>query len=389
VKRRGELGVGVRRAAFCLLPWIATSCETAPTIEPIVMVAVVQADADAARRVRDEALERGVDVPRARLDEALAAARRARSGAPADFRIACMVQDLEFLADPRAAREQYAAATGTAQEKTLAARALLPERLSEARDLLLKACDQEPAFGWARYGLAWVENELGRSDQALVEAMTAVRLEPSLLEALRFYAELAGVTGAREQALWARRELVAATGGDLRERRRYADLLLESNSKREAAAAEVELRAILAEIGEPPPPAFRKMLSDVYVAIGSTYAQRYRYDEAIVTWRHALQLDFESLTALANIGGVELNRAGDTDGAVRRRHQESALAAYEEYLLRAQGLSTPLPSDEISYRYFTVPEHVLTLRKLLGLPAEEEETVEETDLGPRWPEAGR
>ena len=258
-----------------------------------------------------------------------------------------MVQDLEFLADPRAAREQYAAASGTAQEKTLAARAILPERLSEARDLLLKACDQEPAFGWARYGLAWVENELGRSDQALVEAMTAVRLEPSLLEALRFYAELAGVTGAREQALWARRELVAATGGDLRERRRYADLLLESNSKREAAAAEVELRAILAEIGEPPPPAFRKMLSDVYVAIGCTYAQRYRYDEAIAWWRHALTLDFESLTALANIGGVELNRAGDTDGAVRRRHQESALAAYEEYLMRAQGLSTPLPSDEI------------------------------------------
>src|SRR5262249_48154393 len=143
------------------------------------------------------------------------------------------------------------------------------------------------------------------------------------------------------------------------------------------------------QIGEPPPRAYRKMLSDVYVGIGTTYAKRYRYDEAIVFWRHALQLDFESLTALANIGGVEINRANDTEGEVRRRHQEAALAAYEEYLRRAQGLSTPLPSDEISYRYFSVPEHVLTLRKLLGLPPEEEEFVEETDLGPRWPEAGR
>ena len=389
MSRRGGAGAAARRVALGALPWLAAACESPPPIEPIVLVAGVQADWDAARRVRDDAVERGADVPRAQLDEALAAARRARDGAPADFRLACLVQDLEFLADARAAREQYATSTGSAREKTLAARALLPERASEARALLLKACDQDPSFGWARYGLAWVESELGRSDQALAEALAALQLEPSLLEALRFYADLAGATGRREQALWARRELVAATGGDLRERRLYAALLLESDAKRDAAAAEVELRAVALEIGEPPPRAFRRMLSDVYVGIGATYARRYRYDEAIVYWRHALQLDYESLTALANIGGVELNRANDTDGAVRRRHQEAALAAYEEYLRRAQGLSTPLPSDEISYRYFSVPEHVITLRKLLGLPAEEEEFVEETDVGPRWPEAGR
>ena len=215
-----------------------------------------------------------------------------------------------------------------------------------------------------------------------------MRLDPSLLEALRLYADLAGSTGARGEALWARHELVAATGGELRERRLYAELLLESNGKRDAAAAEVELRAMVEQIGEPPPPAFRKMLSDVYVAIGCTYAQRYRYDEAIAWWRHALTLDFESLTALANIGGVELNRAEHTEARCAGSTR-SALAAYEEYMLRAQGLTKPLPSDEISYRYFTVPEHVLTLRKLLGLPPEQEEVVEETDLGPRWPEAGR
>jgi len=378
-----------RRAALALLAFGAAACESPPPIEPIVMAASVQSDADAARRVRDDVLERGSEVARAQLDEALAAARRARDGAPDDFRIACLVQDLEFLADPRAARLQYAAATGSAREKTLAARALLPERMSEARDLLIKACDQDPAFGWSRYGLARVESDLGRNDQALAEALAAVRLEPSLLEALRLYADLAGSIGAREDALWARRELVAATGGDLRERFRYARLLLESNAKRDASAAEVELRAMVEQIGEPPPPAFRKVLSDVYVAIGCSYSQRYRYDEAIAWWRQALTLDFESLTALANIGGVELNRADDTDGAVRRRHQEAALAAYEEYMLRAQGLTTPLPSNEIRYRYFSVPEHVLTLRKLLGLPAEQEETVAETDLGPRWPEAGR
>lgn len=389
MSRRGEPGARVRGVALAVLPWLAAACESPPQIEPIVMAASVQADADAARRVRDDALERGNDVARAQLDEALAAARRARDGAPDDFRIACLVQDLEFLADARAAREQYAATKGSAREKTLAARALLPERSSEARLLLIQACDQDPTFGWSRYGLARVESDLGHNDQALAEALAAVRLDPSLLEALRLYADLAASTGARDAALWARQELVAATGGDLRERRLYAELLLESNGKRDAAAAEVELRAMVGQIGEPPPPAFRKMLSDVYVAIGCTYAQRYRYDEAIAWWRHALTLDFESLTALANIGGVELNRAEHTDGEVRRLHQESALAAYEEYMLRAQGLTKPLPSDEISYRYFTVPEHVLTLRKLLGLPVEQEESVEETDLGPRWPEAGR
>lgn len=389
MSRRGEPGARVRVVALAVVPWLAAACESLPRIEPIVMAASVQSDVDAARRVRDDALERGSDVARAQLDEALAAARRARDGAPADFRIACLVQDLEFLIDPRAAREQYAAATGSAREKTLAARALLPERASEARDLLLKACDQDPEFGWSRYGLARVESDLGRNEQALTEALVAMRLEPSLLEAVRLYADLAGSIGSREEALWAQRELVLATDGDLGEQRRYVNLLLESNAKRDASAAEVVSRAMLEQIGEPPPPAFRKMLSDVYVAIGTSYSRRYRREEAIVAWRHALELDYESLTALSNIGGVEFNRATETDGDERRRHQEAALAAYEEYLLRAQGLTTPLPSDQISYRYFSVPEHVLTLRKLLGMPPEQEEVVEETDLGPRWPEAGR
>jgi tetratricopeptide (TPR) repeat protein len=297
------------------------------------------------------------------------------------------VQDLEFDLDPRAARELYAAtgASATAREKTLAARALLPERLSDARDLLASACEQDPKFAWARYGLAFVDREFGRTDSALAGATEALRLDPTLLEALRLIAELAEEAGQRDEAVWARKELVSATGGDLEERRHYAQLLLESDAPRAASTAEKELRAIADAIGDPPPPNLRAELRDVYVDLGTAYALRERNPDALAAaircWRHALELDPECLTALSNIGLVEL--------FPKRQNDSAALAAFEEYLRRAQTLSTPLSEDQVYYRQFFVPNQVLQLRQRLGLSTEPVEPILEGDRGPTHPEAGR
>jgi tetratricopeptide (TPR) repeat protein len=370
-----------RRLVALAVAAAGSACHSQPSVRPIAIQSEALPDYTAARSLREAAGELEGEARRARLEAALAAARRAHAGAPDDFRITALVQDLEFDLDPRAAREQYTVPTATASavEKTLAARALLPERLSEARDLLASACDQEPKFAWARYGLAFVDRELGKPDSSLKAATAALELEPSLLEALRLIAELCEDGGARDEALWARKELVSATDGDLDERRRYAQLLLESDAARDARAAERELVAIAAAIGRPPPPPLRAQLRDVYVDLGTASARRDYNDEAIVFWRYALGLDPECLTALSNIGLVEQKRG----------HDAAALSAFEEYLNRAQTLSTPLGEDQVYYRQFFVPNQVLALRQKLGLPTESAEPIEPSDLDPSRPEAGR
>jgi tetratricopeptide (TPR) repeat protein len=365
----------------------AAACHSQPAVRPIAIQAEALPDYSLARALRDDAADAEGDARRGKLEAALAAARRAHAEAPDDFRIATLVQDLEFDLDPRAARELYAAtgASATAREKTLAARALLPERLSDARDLLASACEQDPKFAWARYGLAFVDREFGRTDSALAGATEALRLDPTLLEALRLIAELAEEAGQRDEAVWARKELVSATGGDLEERRHYAQLLLESDAPRAASTAEKELRAIADAIGDPPPPNLRAELRDVYVDLGTAYALRERNPDALAAaircWRHALELDPECLTALSNIGLVEL--------FPKRQNDSAALAAFEEYLRRAQTLSTPLSEDQVYYRQFFVPNQVLQLRQRLGLSTEPVEPILEGDRGPTHPEAGR
>ena len=365
----------------------AAACSSQPAVRPIAVQIEALPDYTTARTLREEAAEAEGEAKRVKLEAALAAARRAHAGSPDDFRIATLVQDLEFDLDPRATRETYSipGATASAREKTLAARALLPERLSEARDLLASACEQDPKFAWARYGLAFVDREFGRTDAALAGATEALRLDPSLLEALRLIAELCEESNQRDEALWARKELVRATRGDLEERRRYAQLLLESDAKRDATEAEDELRAIAAAIGEPPPPELRGELRDVFVDLGTAWARHDRndsaLDQAIRCWRHALELDPECLTALSNIGLVELFPVRQNDSA--------ALAAFEEYLRRAQTLSTPLSEDQVYYRQFFVPNQVLLLRKRLGLSTEPVEPILDSDRGPTPPEAGR
>jgi tetratricopeptide (TPR) repeat protein len=148
--------------------------------------------------------------------------------------------------------------------------------------------------------------------------------------------------------------------------------------------------AIAAAIGEPPPPAQREQLRDIYVDLGTAFARRNRIEEAVVHWRHALELDPECLTALSNIGVGEQKLSQDAMAdAEQHRHDVAALSAFEEYVKRAQSLSTPLSEDQVYYRQFFVPNQVVALRKKLGLSTEESEPIEETDRGPVGREAGR
>ena len=251
VNRRGELG---RRRDSSRSPCCRGSrlrAVAAADRKPIVMAA---RGAVRRRRCAPRARRRaraGSDVARTQLDEALAAARRAQTARPtiSASPASCRTSSSSPIRAPRA--EQYAAAKGSAREKTLAARALLPERCSEARLLLMQACDQDPAFGWCALRVACGrERRSGRNDRALAEAARGEC--SSIRRCSRRCAStptLAGSTGAREAGAvgaargWSRRPAARpARSGAC-----YADLLLSSrDGKRDAAAAGVELRAMVA-----------------------------------------------------------------------------------------------------------------------------------------------
>lgn len=357
-RRRLLAGLAMVAAAAIAAP----GCRSTLRAEPIVIPAAARASYDQALEARARARLLSGEAAGAELANALASARDALARAPDEFRLAVLVQDLEFDLDPRAARERYVeAAPDTAAGRTLAARALLPERTGEAHDLLLAACEQAPRFAWARYGLGFVERARGNPDVALRAAEAALRLDPSLVEALRLVAELCEEGGDRERAVLARERLIEVTGGDLEERHRYARLLLDADDRSDATDAEKELRVILAALGDPPPPGQRRFAGDALVDLGTAYARRNRFEEAIGHWRHALAVDSDCLTALSNIGVVELASRDDP---------RAALAAFEEYLARAQSIRAPLGADQLLYRLFYVPNQVLELRQRLGLPTD-------------------
>jgi tetratricopeptide (TPR) repeat protein len=364
VKRRRSL------AAASSLALLATAACRAPLdARPIEIPEAARASYEDALRRRAAAPDLGGDDARAELEAALSSAKEALAVAPDEFRFAVLVQDLEFDLDARAARERYTStAPATARDRTLAARALLPERSAEARDLLLDASRGEPGFAWARYGLAFVERNEGQATAAIADAEQALKLDPTLIEALRLLADLYQSGGDRKRALLAREELIEVTNGDLGERHRYARLLLESDSKSDASDAERQLRVILAAVGDPPAPAQLEFARDALLDLGTCFARRAdknrnpkALEEAIAAWRRALALDPWCLTALYNIGLVERDQRNDP---------RAALAAFEEYLSRAESMSGPLPSDQLISRYLAVPDNVMTLREQLGLPQE-------------------
>ncbi|MBL8841618.1 MAG: hypothetical protein JNL90_08840 [Planctomycetes bacterium] len=350
-------GAAGRAAGLLALALLAGGCRSTLHARPIAIEPAAAAPYAEAERERARAATLADPERRAALEAALAAARRAQAAAPDEFRAALLAQDLEFELDLRAARERYVADSAeTAAAKVLAARALLPERTAEARTLLTSAIAQDGDFAFARYGLAFLEQREGRADRARTLCAEALARDPTLLESLRMLAELEQDAGSRERALEARTLLIEVTGGDLLERHRLAQLLLEADDRSDATAAEKQLRVILEQLGDVPGPEQLELARDAWLDLGTAFARRSRDAEAIAAWEHALALDRECLTALYNIGVVEMKQ---------RRHPELALLAFEEYLLRAQTMTRPLPADQIFYRLFYVPNQVRELREQL------------------------
>lgn len=350
-----------RVAALLLLSLTIASCRSPLVARPLELAPAAIEPMARARALRTKAAALGEPERRATLDAALQAALAAVAAAPDEFRARVLVQDLELEIDPRGTRDRYAngpaeGATG----KVLAARALLPDRALEARALLEQALVEDDEFAWAYYGLAFVEQREGRGDRARELCERALDADPTLVEALRLLADLCEGSD-RVRAISARQLLVAVTGGDLAERHALAQLLLEADDRSDATDAVEELKAILAAVGEPVTNEARELARDCWLDMGTAYARRNRDPQALAAWDRALALDRECLTALYNVGVVEL----------KRDRPEAALAAFEEYLLRAQSMTRSLPADQVFYRHFYVPNQVRALRDRLGATAAE------------------
>jgi tetratricopeptide (TPR) repeat protein len=356
-------------AAITLLAFALPGCRAHLIAEPMVIPTSAREPYEHAKRELALARDLSGEESQKALQSALAAAREARAAAPEDFRLAVLEQDVLFALDPRDTRESYASRSqATAEEKVLVARALLPERIDDARDLLVSACEQDPKFAWAFYGLAFVERRRGRADVARANAEEALRLDPKLNEALELLVKLYHESGDRKMEILARQRLIDVTHGDPHERHKYAQLLLDADDRSDATEAEKELRVILAGLGDPPPPEAREFARDVLVDLGTSFARRespVHIEQSVSTWRRALALDHECLVALYNIGIVEQQQ---------RRDLKAALAAFEEYMEVAQSLSGPLPAAEVYNRYFNVPSKILDLRQKLGMPLEKPPT---------------
>ncbi|MSR45904.1 MAG: tetratricopeptide repeat protein [Planctomycetes bacterium] len=334
----------------------AVGCSTLLDARPPTLAPAAVEPMARAHEARTRAAALSDQERRAMLETALAAARAAAVAAPEEFRAELLVQDIELELDPRGARERYAngPAEGAAS-KVLVARALLPDRSVEARALLESALKQDGGFAWALYGLAFVERRDGHSDRARELCEQALHRDPSLIEALRLLADLYE-GGDRERAIQARQLLVEVTGGELTERHAFAQLLLEADDRSDASVAVRELRAILDALGDATTPAARELARDCWLDLGTAFARRANDEQAIIAWQRALALDRECLTALYNVGVAE-QRRGDL---------ARSLAAFEEYLARAQSMERSLPVDQVLYRHFYVPNQVRTLRERLA-----------------------
>jgi tetratricopeptide (TPR) repeat protein len=289
------------------------------------------------------------------LQAAIAAASEAVAAAPGEIRARLLLQDLELELDPRGTRERYASGPAAgAMGKTLAARALLPDRLIEARSLLEQALREDEDFAFAHYGLAFIDHRDGLTDRAREGCERALRLDPGLIEALRLLAQLCDGSD-RARAIAARQLLVRISGGDLAERHALAQLLLEADDRSDANDAADELKAIIAAIGEPADAEARGLARDCWLDLGTSFARRNKPDQAIDCWKRALALDGECLPALFNIGLVEQGRGNPA----------AALEAFETYLARAATLKRALPAEQVLDRHFYVPNRVRALREQL------------------------
>jgi tetratricopeptide (TPR) repeat protein len=151
--------------------------------------------------------------------------------------------------------------------------------IAEAKAEFQQALDLDPGLVWARFYLAKVYLDTGRPDKAKGELEAALKTRPGVAHFLSLLGEAERKLGAPETALeWHRKALAADP--KLNTAHYYAALAYLDLKKDDEAIAELE-----ASLQSP------FVAPELYLSLGSLYAQRKRYREAEELCRKAIALD--------------------------------------------------------------------------------------------------
>jgi tetratricopeptide (TPR) repeat protein len=151
--------------------------------------------------------------------------------------------------------------------------------VAEAKAEFQQALDLDPGLVWARFYLAKVYLDIGRPDKAKAELEAALKTRPGVAHFLSLSGEAERKLGAPEAAIeWHKKALAADP--QLNTAHYYAALAYIDLKKDDEAIAELE-----ASIRSP------FVAPELYLSLGSLYAQRKRYREAEELCRKAIELD--------------------------------------------------------------------------------------------------
>ena len=154
-----------------------------------------------------------------------------------------------------------------------------PAMIAEAKAELQQALDLDPSLVWARFYLAKVYLDTGRADKAKAELDQALKTQPGIAHFLSLRGEVERKLGNPEAALEYHRKALAADP-KINTIHYYAALAYMDLKKDDEAIAELE-----ASIRSP------YVTPELYLTLGSLYAQRQRYREAEDLCRKAIALD--------------------------------------------------------------------------------------------------
>jgi tetratricopeptide (TPR) repeat protein len=151
--------------------------------------------------------------------------------------------------------------------------------IAEAKAEFQQALDLDPNLVWARFYLSKVYLDIGRPDKAKAELELALKTRPGVAHFLSLLGEAERKLGAPETAIeWHKKALAADP--KLNTAHYYTALAYIDLKKDDQAIAELE-----ASLQSP------YVAPELYLSLGSLYAQRKRYREAEELCRKAIALD--------------------------------------------------------------------------------------------------
>ncbi|MBZ5580835.1 MAG: tetratricopeptide repeat protein [Acidobacteriia bacterium] len=180
--------------------------------------------------------------------------------------------------------------------------------IAEAKAELQQALDLDSGLVWARFYLAKIYLDTGRPDKAKAELEEALRARPGVSHFLSLLGEAERKSGHPERALELHRQALAADP-KMNTVHYYAALAYMDLKKDEEAIAELE-----ASIQSP------YVAPELYLTLGSLYAQRKRYREAEAVCRKAIALDSTRSEAWLNLAQL-FNAQGQSDQALAALRQ--------------------------------------------------------------------